>query len=154
MLRTLTEENNGIHVKCEKLTCDNLPTFAGITLSSVADIVQRNAADILSAEKIIVGDGTNKVKDSNIDATSDNINLPLDKGYWINSQPIVYQDNADSSKYKIEVHKAKVNEELQCNSIKSVGANDDITIDANGTGIMRFNTIVNNVVSSVVQLEV
>ena len=199
MLRTLTEENNGIHVKCEKLTCDNLPTFAGITLSSVADIVQRNAADILSGEKIIVGDGTNKVKDSNIDATSDHINFPLDKGYWINSQPILYQDNTDSSKYKFEVHSGKLNDAsnqltitpggvgfnialnatnpaanrvyslpdagadadfvmsagaqnvagiktfsdgITTNSITSVGENDDLTIDANGTGIVYVNSLV------------
>ena len=144
MLKPVTIPGNDIHLQPKDLTVENLPTFAGTTLPSVADIVQRNALDVLSGEKIIVGDGTNKIKDSNIDATGDNINLPLDKGLWINSQPIVYQDNADSSKYKAEVHQLRANEKVLANVITSIGANDDITIDANGTGIMKFNTIINN----------
>ena len=64
----------------------------------------------MSMNKIISRDGTKIIKDSvaDVDATG-NINIPFDQGYFINYQLIVYQDNADSSKYKVEVHQGKFN---------------------------------------------
>ena len=76
----------------------------------------------------------------------------MDKGLWINSQPIVYQDNADASKYKVEVHKGQFNTKIATNSLTSIGANDDIVMDANGTGKIKFNTITNGVQYSVVKV--
>lgn len=199
MLRPLTQPNNEIDVYCENLTCENLPTFAGVVMPSLVDIVERNAEDILTANRLIVGDGTNIIKDSlaEVDETG-NIGIPLDQGYFINSQPIIYQDTADSSKYKVEVNKVLINEPsnqiinsntnfsqtvnfvdtsanrvysvqdagadcdfvmssgaqtiagnktfsdtVLCNNITSVGADDNITIDANGNGKIRFTTLQN-----------
>jgi len=143
-VRQITEQN-GLTLYGKTINTTELPTFAGITMASLDEYIQRTPADVLSADKIIIGDGTNKIKDSLAEVgQTGSINVPLDQGYWINSQPIVYQDGADSNKYKVEVHEGKFNTKIQTNSITSIGANDDISIDANGSGIMRFNTIVNN----------
>lgn len=101
--------DNSYKLYCGELDTENLvvdgATFSGNTL------VTKGSADVLTANKIMVGDGTNVVKDSlaDCDATG-NINIPLDQGYYINSQPIVFQDNADSSKYKAELHKVILND--------------------------------------------
>ena len=144
MLRTATEAGNQIHLKPLDLTVDNLPTFGGTTMVPLDEYVQRNTADILTANKLIVGSGTNIIKDSlaEVDATG-NINIPLDQGYFINSQPILFQDNADASKYKVEVHDGKFNNKITTNIINSIGTNDDITMDVNGTGKIKFNTLSN-----------
>lgn len=60
MLRIATEEGNQVHLKPKDLSVENLPSFAGVVMPSLSDIVERNALDVLTAEKIIVGDGLNK----------------------------------------------------------------------------------------------
>jgi len=196
--RQFTTQNN-LPLYSKSLEVLELPTFAGTTMAPLDEYVQRNTADILTANKIIIGDGTNIIKDSlaEVDATG-NIGIPLDQGYFINSQPILYQDNADSSKYKVEVNKVLINEpsnqiinsntnfsqtvnfvdtsanrvysvqdtgsdanfvmsegaqtiagnktfsgSILCNDITSIGANDDIVLDANGTGKVKFQTLSN-----------
>lgn len=186
-----------------KLYCAELDTES-IVIDSISfngnELVTKGSTDILTSNKIMVGDGVNVVKDTLADCdNSGNINIPLDTGYYINNQPIIYQDNADGSKYKAELNKVILNDTtnqinfsggvqeqylnvndtsanrtytiqdtgadanfimsegnqsingektfnntLKTNTITSIGANDDLILDANGTGQMRFNTIINN----------
>jgi hypothetical protein len=130
MLRALTEDNNNIHVKCLDLTCDNLPTFAGIQMVSLDNVMHKPVGEELARDKIMLGDSTNIIKESlvEIDPTG-NINIPLDQGYFINSQPILFQDNANASAYKVD--KAIIGTELKCNNIVNVNALDNMTILTN-----------------------
>jgi hypothetical protein len=133
MLRALTEDNNNIHVKCLNLTCDNLPTFAGVQMVSLDNVMHRPVGEELAGDKIMLGDSTNIIKESvvQIDPTG-NINIPIDTGLFINSQPILFQDNADSSMYKVEVDKAIIGTKLKTNAIVNVNALDNFTIQTDG----------------------
>ena len=62
MLKPATVAGNEIHLKPLDLTVENLPTFGGVTMVPLDEYVQRNTADVLSGGKIIVGDGSNKLK--------------------------------------------------------------------------------------------
>jgi hypothetical protein len=55
------------------------------------NIMHRPVGEKLAEDKIMIGDNTNIIKDSlvSVDAKG-NINLPLDTGVFINSQPILF----------------------------------------------------------------
>jgi hypothetical protein len=129
MLRALTEDNNNIHVKCLNLTCDNLPTFASVQMVSLDNVMHRPVEEELAGDKIMLGDSTNIIKESvvQIDPTG-NINILIDTELFINSQPILYQDNSDSSMYKVEVDKAIIDTKLKTNAIVNVNALDNFTV--------------------------
>jgi len=60
----------------------------------------------------------------------------LDQGYFINSQPILYQDNTDSSKYKVEVNKVLINE--PSNQIINSNSNFSQTLNLVDTSANRI----------------
>ena len=129
MLRIATEEGNQVHLKPKDLSVENLPSFAGVVMPSLSDIVERNALDVLTAEKIIVGDGLNKIKDSNIDATSDNIDLPSSKAYKINGTTLL---NHNGTYYNLD----------NIDNIRSA-IDENLNIDAQGTGRIIMSTLAN-----------
>ena len=75
------------------------------------------------------GDGTNKVKDSLIDASNDNIDLPSLKAYKINGTKLLNHDGTNYNIDNIDNIKSKVDENLN--------------IDAQGTGRIIMSTLVN-----------
>jgi hypothetical protein len=133
MLRRITEDANGITIKYNTIETDTLPTFAGVSMTSLDNIIRRPIGEELTGDKIIIGDETNIIKDSLVSVDGEgNINLPLDTGVFINSQPILFQDNADSSMYKVEVDKAIIGTLLNTNNINNVTALDNMVIQGDG----------------------
>jgi len=128
MLRTLTEANNGINVFCDSLNCKTNPIFAGQTLN-LANSVVKQTEDILIADRLISGNGTNSIKDTNISSANDNIDLPSSKAYKINATTLL---NHDGTNYNLD----------NIDNIRS-DIDKDLNIDALGTGLIILNTLAN-----------
>lgn len=112
MLRRITEDANGITIKCNTIQTDTLPTFAGVTLGDPTDYIQRTALDVLTADKIIIGDGTNKIKDSLIDCANDNIDLPSSKAYKINGTSLLNHDGTNYNLDNIDNIRSAIDENI------------------------------------------
>jgi hypothetical protein len=133
MLRQITEDNNGITVKCKTILTDELPTFAGVSMIFLDNIMRKPIGEKLVGDKIMIGNETNIIKDSLVSVDDEgNVNLPLDTRVFINSQPILFQDNADSSMYKVEVDKAIIGSELKTNNITNITTLDNMAIQSDG----------------------
>lgn len=128
MLRTLTEPNNGINVKCESLDCKTNPIFAGQTLN-LANTVVKQTEDTLIADRIIAGNGTNGIKDTLISSANDHIDLPANKAYKINGTTLLAHDGTN---YNLD----------NLDNIRS-SIDRDLSIDALGTGIINMSTLAN-----------
>jgi hypothetical protein len=60
-------------------------------MSSLDNIMRKPIGEELARDKIMIGDNTNIIKDSLVSVDGEgNINLPLDTGVFINSQPILF----------------------------------------------------------------
>ena len=133
---------NNYKLYCEELDTDKV-TIDGISFEG-GELVKKASGDVLTANKIAVCKGGSEISDSVADVNVDgSINIPENQSYNINSQPVLYQNIGDS-KYMSEVDECKANDKVQTNKITSIGTNDDIFIDGNGTGAVRFSTIQNN----------
>ena len=98
-------------------------TFNGNPLPVFADYIQRTPLNVLTSDTLIAGSGTNVVKDTLISVLADNINLPANKGYYVNSQPMVYEQ---TGVYKVDADVMTVNTSLTSPIVQSKVAQEII----------------------------
>ena len=133
MLRALTETNSltirPLSVVCSNLECTNPPIFGGVTMALPSNLVQRTENNILSANTLIAGDGTNIVKDTSINVANDNMDLPANKSYKINGTTLL---NHDGTNYNLD----------NVDNIRS-GVDRNLNLDAQGNGLITLSTLAN-----------
>lgn len=128
-------QDNSFKIYCGTLDTENI-TVAGVPVA-VDNLVQRTNANVLNANTLIAGDGTNIVKDTNIVVTDDNMNLPALKGYYIGNQNVLY-DNAGV--YTVEADLIQAHTALETNLIRTEAINEDLNINSTGTGSILLNS--------------
>lgn len=134
--------DNKFDLFCKSIDSETF-ILGGTSLPPIADLITRTAANVLTANTLIAGDGTNVVKDTLISVANNDMDIPAGKAYKINNVSVISEAagvNTVSAHVMTSVSVAATT--LKASQYQGTGPDSSITFNV-GTGAILFDDMGN-----------